>query len=268
MGACPCLSVVFLFEREPRLLTASGCLLELGQELLWLTAGHVIQKLVKVQATCSVQTSRFHDGGAAPVPVVLDGVDFHEVFDDVADYGFMRVRNVFADVLRAAPTFKPLTQESILYFEDIGNIAQSELSQSTGLYVVGYPEEWNSLQPSREGHRLAVRISAQPAYAPFDLPMTWKEGLELGLESVSNEFWRPTYLYSRLPDADQVHGDTRQLSDISGISGAPVILDVAGVPRLVGVQSSWHKSERIAKWVPMTTIRQHGAWAASLEKSR
>ena len=264
MGACPCLTVVYAVEGNLFLAPASGCLVAVEDRLLWLTAGHVIQALTEVRDKWGIQSARFHDGGSQSVPFDLQGASSFSVYDSVADFGVVEVPKAVADLFRAAASFNPFTVDSFLYLEDLDEDLLSGVKDGDGLYAVGFPREWSSLTVKREGDRLALGISCQAAYAPFGAPLTSQEGIELGLSGISSDFWKPTYLYSRLPDADHVDQATRRLNDVSGISGAPVLLDVAGVPRLLGVQSAWIKSERIAKWVPMTTIKHHESWSARI----
>jgi hypothetical protein len=227
----------------------TGFLSEHNNELLWLTAGHVIDNITASfnSPNFSLSVMRWLDGydvpGAESVPVNVAQLRMKSWTSTGLDFGavalpLLEKHNILAN--------KQLT---VMNEEVWKNLKQAA---PEGYYVIGYPRIWNEFTETPvEGNKILRSIKAdiaclpvQPVYPPTD--------------TEQDPFWdNCNAFYGQLlkfPDMTDF-----KIEDIVGMSGGP-ILSIERTPdakfayRLAGIQIKWKPESEIVCAEPIETI--------------
>jgi hypothetical protein len=227
----------------------SGFLVSYKNQLLWLSAGHVIDDLDYVLRSPDVQLGIVYwmdtyidqAGPHDPVPFHYkhDPPRMRSWFSVGYDVGVMALKLLDEKAVLANP--------NILPFEHLHGISRHEHIAPTGNYVVGYPE--GLVEHTRQqGADQVIHHKFAPNLACFPLlPIEPKDSNE------GDGFWRhPEDLYADLlpfPDRPRAVIDS-----IVGMSGGPVIAfregtDGGASVSVLGIQGGWLKSVRAIRSV-------------------
>lgn len=238
--------VAYLVARTPRSAWCSGWLLWLADELLlWMTAAHVIEEILKLRddPTVSDVTARLVDdhpyaNGEKGIPIALHGLPCYSA--DRLDFGAVLIRPGYAAPLLKNPNIRPVKPETW-----IGNAS----AKPEGYYVVGVPAAFGK---SDVCDKRGGVIRGEAGAFLMCLPLELLKPSEYG----KGPFWEhPGHLFGRLIPFTE--GDSPETaSSIQGMSGGMVV----GIKRrpkdglwwhLFGIQSAWLPESRIIRAVPI-----------------
>jgi hypothetical protein len=228
---------------------ATGFLLHHREVLLWVTAGHVVDKIRQVlsDANNDILRMRWLDGcqieGAESVVVHNRDLTTYSAREQGMDFGVVALTGLDRDNLIGGGRVVVMTEQ---IWKNL------HLAQPEGYYIVGYPQEWLEIRRERLDEK-RVRGSARANLACVPL-----ERIEPPPDGQPASFWNdPEAFYGRiLPFADDAAG---QPGSIVGMSGGPVLSierDFGGDLRyrLFGIQSKWLERSRRVRAEPIHTI--------------
>lgn len=227
----------------------TGFLLNRDGELLWLTAGHVIDNISTVlnAKDFSLSVIRWLDGyevpGAEAIPVNVSQLRMKSWTSIGLDFGAI-----------ALPLLEKLNLQANNQVTVMDERIWRNLKHASpeGYYVIGYPRIWNDFKETpTEGNRVLRSLKAnlaclpiQPVHPPADAdndPFWYNEGAFYGK-------------VLRFPDMPAF-----KVEDIAGMSGGP-ILSIERTPeaqfayRLVGIQVKWKPDSEIVCAEPVDKI--------------
>lgn len=235
---------------EPQYYFYTGLLLQHGDILVWITAGHNIDNILDALNTREFKISQmcwldgYEHSAAAAIPVThRTDLVMKSWLSENLDLGAIVLPLLDAEALRS-------NAKNEVFQQRIGDgRVQADLE---GYYVVGYPRVWNDHKKTPEGgNKVRMSIAPQLACLPVE-PMVWQAN-----ESES-EFWStPDDFYGHLikyPDVVDF-----KIEDIKGMSGGPVIglfnsEDGRLGYRWVGIQSQWLPDSAIVRAIPVDKI--------------
>lgn len=259
------LEVHYTMAGRPQYLLYTGVLLGIRDCHFWLTAGHVVDELMKLQESPAVENVRpglvdgYDHAHAATIPVSLR--DLHLLKPTAAvDFGFAFLREGYVAPLLANPGMRPVTP---LIWRG------HESSSPEGYYLVGFPNERTSLvEVSRTSTRMECRGRTQLVCLPLE------RVVPQGNEEPRGFWSHPGGFYGRLLHRTDSSGEP--LSSIEGMSGGPILsiertLQGQLKYRLFGIQATWLPRSGVLRGEPVSTIAalleaifsQHGLGGAT-----
>lgn len=229
----------------------TGFLLRHGEDLLWLTAGHIVEEIESVLASKSFKITKFcwlddyHIPNANAVVVHRKDMLLRSWKDDGLDFGI-----VVPSILDAGNL---LSNQKVEVIEETiwKNLGQAE---PEGYYAIGYPRPWTKHTPKRVSTtKMLHSVEANLAILPL-MEIAQPESLD-DIESWSDEegFYGKILPYTDFPEFE--------VEEVKGMSGGP-ILSVERDPdgriryRLVGIIQSWFRSVSIIRAEPISRIAQ------------
>jgi len=199
--------------------------------LLWVTAGHVIDRLVEMRENQSIRVDRARWAdwrpafeGAESVPVDFTTLIMLSATSEGVDFGVAVIRGLEADAL---------LRNTNLQIMDERIWKSLDAARPDGYYLIGYPDEWNRIIERTTTGGLERGAAADAACIPIQ-PIEYR-----GFDPY-NRFWDiPDLFYGQMvPFVDQPEPI---LQNIVGMSGGPILsleTDVESriIYRLFGVQ--------------------------------
>lgn len=227
----------------------SGFLLDRSDALLWVTAGHVIDKVSAIQESPDFQISVmtwldwYEKPGAEGVRVHDRSLEMTSWKAEDLDLGVVVIGGLDAGNLRANPEVRPVDEQIWK------NLSEARIE---GYYLIGFPQGWTDIRSSPAGEgRTRRSIRADIACLPVEeLPR--KEGHQRGgTEGSSDQFRGRVMPYLDLPEFD--------VQDIAGMSGGPILAvertEIGQIAyRLAGLVSTWRSSDQQIQIVPIHLI--------------
>ena len=228
----------------------TGFLLDYKDVLLWITAGHVIDRINGILSNQNVDTFQIRwvdqcdTPGADSIPIGRTLYCYSATELNI-DFGAIRIQGLEADNIRACDENKPLTE---------GVWMGPDRAHPEGYYVLGYPKEGFE---TREGVDPSGREWGVAEAKLACLPVERVEYEDRHRLRGSAQWWNKTdsFFGQIRPFTDVA---IKQPEDIKWMSGAPVFSverEPGGIRyRLVGIQSSWVKSVRQIRAEPIHGI--------------
>jgi len=218
--------------------TVSGCLLDLGETLFYLTAGHVLKQLnTNIQAGAArIVIARFVDRFGPRVPkeqllpfeyVPRRAIAMYEEEYDV-DFGLIILDDLYRNIFNSSGKL-PITEKDLLE-SDVGPHCDE-------FGVLGVPEEFSTFRDTGRSFARSVTTALIPV-----------EVIHEG--TLSHATGRAPRLQGR------VRNDAK-LKSLKGTSGGPVFGFTRSKPDkyfIVGIQSAWDRSTRTAYICPLQVI--------------
>lgn len=227
----------------------TGFLLYHKENLMWATAGHVIDAIEKIRSDSRAKilrmrwADRYRISGAESIPVHNYGFKTFSASEFGIDFGV-------ADI-------SGLDRENILKNDQLEIMTQQgwknlHLAKPEGYYILGYPQEWIEVE---EKHISDNRILGSLWTNIACLPV---QQIEYPGRHSGKKFWDdPEAFYGRiLPFSDEAGN---QPIDIIGMSGGPLLSIERDKSkqiryRLFGIQRSWDKDTRSIRVEPIQNI--------------
>jgi len=228
----------------------TGFLLYYKQILLWITAGHVIDKTREILSDrkTNVKVMRWLDcsqiPGAESIPVHNRNLQMFSATQNGIDFGAVAITGLDAENMLRNRRVEPITEQ---IWKDI------HLAKPEGYYVIGYPEIWQDhkvelLPDNRVLHSFGATVACLPV----------SRIKYQGSSRANREFWNaPEAFYGQI--LPFVEGPEYQPESIVGMSGGP-LFSVERDPleriryRLFGIQRSWDRDERLIRAEPIHKI--------------
>ena len=227
----------------------SGFLLDRNDNLLWVTAGHVVDRVFAIQESLDFQISVmawldwYEKPGATGVPVHDRSLEMKSWKAEGLDLGVVSIRGLDAGNLRANPKVRPV-EEQIWK-----NLNEASIE---GYYLIGFPEAWTDIRsrPAGEG-KTRRSIRADIACLPVEELPRIEDHEGSGTEGSSDQFRGRIMPYLDLPDFD--------VQDIGGMSGGPILAvertEIGQIAyRIAGLVSTWRSSDQQIQIVPIHLI--------------
>jgi hypothetical protein len=227
----------------------TGFLLDHNDELLWLTAGHVIDNITAAlnSPDFSLSVMQWLDGydvpGAESVPVNVPQLRMKSWTSIGLDFGaialpLLEKHNILAN--------KQLTVMNEIIWKNLKEASPE------GYYVIGYPRIWNDFKETpAEGNKVLRSIKADIACLPLQLVSPPSGSDKDAFWDNRNAFYGQIV---RFPDMTNF-----RIDDIVGMSGGP-ILSIERTPeakfayRLAGIQVGWKPESEIVRAEPIDAI--------------
>lgn len=227
------LQVVANVNGEAKAEVLSGFLVNIQQQVLWFTAGHVVSYIKRLLSYPEIEIleMRWLDlceiEGAESIPVHDRSLDMFEMPVNVMDWGIVRIAG--------------LDRENLLNNERVQFLAPQvwkslHLGKPEGYYVLGWPAQ--DVEVNQKESSVRASMTCIPVIK-----------LEYDQCKGEGEFWSdPDAFYGRImPSA----GDSEVPPiDIKGMSGGPLLSierkpDKGFLYRLYGIQRSWNRQRII-----------------------
>ena len=222
-------------------------MLQVGNLTFWITAGHVLEDVLRLRDEPSVKivSAAWNDGyenkHADGVLFSLDDVPAY--IDPNIDFGAIVIRPGYARPLLANPQVRPMTPNVWLDHEN---------ANPEGYYLVGVPTEWTDYEEVGRTEKERIYSSgARIVCIPVER-IPWASGKE------PKDFWDdPDAFYAKLLDVWK--SPTEKLTSIKGMSGGPIV-SIERTPdselkyRLYGIQSAWLPKSRILRAEPVAKV--------------
>lgn len=227
----------------------TGFLLHYKGNLLWLTAGHVVDNLSQILSSpnFSLSIMRWIDGydvpGAEAIPVNHSNMLMKSWISEGLDFG--------AIVIPLLESQNLLANEKISVMEE--RIWRNlKYASPEGYYVVGFPRVWNDFKETPvKGNQVLRSIKANLACLPA-------QPISPPIDSSSETFWKHSgAFYGKIiqyPDRPNL-----KVEDIAGMSGGPVLSiersedSKIGI-RLAGIQVEWKPDSGIVRAEPIDAV--------------
>ena len=242
------LEVAFCLDGKSEYEVYTGFLLSLGVIHLWVTAGHVINRIGELLKHPEVKIVRaglvdnYSREDAEAIPVSLEDLPVFSAEPHV-DFGVAVLRKGYVDPITANPRFRPLTP--IIWH-------RREEAEPEGYYIAGIPEEWVEVREiGRRGGEVLRKATMGIACVPV-------ERIKRRTGEEPKDFWNhPGAFYGQLLPIHLENGVP--LGSIKGMSGGPVFSIERTKDRqfkyyLFGIQSAWLASERIIRAAPIEHV--------------
>jgi len=236
-------------EGERRYFLFSGFIIKREENLVWVTAGHVIDRLNKIRTDPNFEILQMqwideHDG-SSDVPFHVHHPNFktYSAMEDDIDIGIGLLEGLDALNLEQNENLGIITEQAWK------NLVEAS---PEGYYLIGYPSEWIEESKQRVSRSQIVRsFIMNMACIPIS-PLNWED-----LPYQGGSWKDPDAFYGHIEPFPSEQGE--QPLDISGMSGGP-LLSIERTPsgqlayRLVGVQSSWLENRRLIRAEPILTF--------------
>jgi hypothetical protein len=225
----------------------TGFLLDYKGVLLWITAGHVVDRINAVLSNRNVEISgiRWVDQcdtpGAESIPIGRTLCCYSATGIDI-DFGAIKIQGLEADSIRACEETKPLTEEVWMGLDR---------AHPEGYYMLGYPKEGFEIKEGVDpsGQVWGV-VEAKLAFLPVER-MDYEDRHQL--EGGTNWWDKSSSFFGQI--CSYTDPTVPHPWDIDWMSGAPVLSierEPGGIRyRLVAIQSSWVKSARQIRAEPI-----------------
>ena len=236
-------------EKQVQSAFYTGFLLDAEEQLVWVTAGHIIKVIEEVlsREDITVKEMRWMDdyqvSGAESVLVHDRQLITGHLDADGIDFGFIGLSSLDAANIRQNPDIETMPADCWQGTHDL---------QSEAYFLFGFPGEWCKMERiPLSGGRYANRVNADVSIIPVTKAER-PEGPEVA------EFWNdPGAFYGQLLDFTDTAGG--QPTDIKGMSGGPLVSvdrdrEHGLVCRLLGVQSAWMPDSRVIRVEPMERV--------------
>ena len=236
----------------------TGFLLFHTDSLLWITAGHVIDKIAQVLASPSFRLSimRWVDGYQVPG---AEAVQVHHVpppmkswKSEGIDFGAVRVEGVDAEGLLANTKLRVMHEQGWKNLEN---------SRPEGYFIVGYPAVWTKTSETpAEDNKVLHSIKADFACIPVAPVSPPSDKDKYGtFWSKPHSFFGEIVPYPDLP--------TFEVDQLAGMSGSPLI-SIERTPegmlryRLFGILTEWLPGEGTIRAEPIhDLVAAISSWA-------
>jgi hypothetical protein len=228
----------------------TGFLLYHADNLIWITAGHVVDKVGAVLASRSFRLSimRWVDGYEVPGG---EAVQVHHVPPPMKSWkeqGF----DIGAVKLEGLDAWGLLANQKLRVMHEQG-WKNLENAKPEGYFIVGYPSVWSAFSETPvEGNKVLRSIRTDLACIPVS-PITEPSSPDRfpNFWARTHSFFAQIITYSDLPDFE--------VEELAGMSGSPVISiertsDAQLRYRLVGVLAEWLPGEKIIRAEPMRYV--------------
>lgn len=227
----------------------TGFLLLYKENLMWATAGHIIDDIRKIKSNPNVRIVRMRwlddskISGAESVPVHSSNFRTSSATEFGIDFGFANITGLDRENILKNNRIKIMSEQG---WKNL-HIANPE-----GYYIIGYPKEWVETNEVRlPNNRILGSVLANAACIPV-------AQIEYPGKHPTKEFWNdPGAFYGRmLPYSDE---PGHQPQNIKGMSGGPLI-SIERTPnrefryRLFGIQRSWDENTRSIRVEPIENI--------------
>ena len=205
------LHVRFQIEKKVRHEFFTGFLMYHDEAHLWVSAGHVIQKIRQMLADRRIEklnaalVDHSSPNTADCIPIDIASLPTFEHDPEGCDFGAIGLRMNVAALLRCNPYTRFLTSD-IWKGRDV--------SAPDGMYVVGHPYVWNRFHEERDGGgSLKTNVACLPAVPIEDRGKDANEG--------TTSFWghRDCFYGQLIPF---INTNELLVSDIRGMSGGPI----------------------------------------------
>jgi hypothetical protein len=227
----------------------TGFLLFYRENLMWATAGHIIDEIRKIISNPNVRIIRMRwlddskISGAESVPVHNSNFRTYSTTDFGIDFGVVVITGLDRENILKNNRIEIMTEQG---WKNL------HLANPEGYYIIGYPKEWVETKEERLPNDR--KLGSVLAYAAC-LPV---KRIEYPGKHPTKEFWNDTRaFYGRiLPYSDE---PGHQPENIKGMSGGPLI-SIERTPnrefryRLFGIQRSWDESTRSIRVEPIKNI--------------
>jgi hypothetical protein len=230
----------------------TGWVMSHDRVLLWVTAGHVIDKIAHIRKAGgkvlrSSWLDSYPDRAAGFVPFDLDQLMVHSATEKGLDIGAAGITGLTAENLLANKQLKPVTAQMWMGIES---------AKPEGYYLIGVPEELVSVRRRKvSGSRGECELSADVVV----LPVRHRPDFRAtdGMEPPDD----PCLWWGELlPWTGSASG---QPKSVRGMSGG-LLLSIQRTPDgqgfrsyLFGVQSTWYPEKRIIGAVPIQRLLEH-----------
>jgi hypothetical protein len=227
----------------------SGFLLNRSHCLLWITAGHVVDKLSAILHSPGFDTSVmawldwFERPGAEGVRVHNRNLEMKSWTNEGLDLGVVVIRGLDEGNIRANPDVRPVDERIWK------NIREANIE---GYYLIGFPQAWVELTSTPEGeNKIRRKLKADIACLPvMELPLG-SGNRHAGSVARSDEFIGRILPYIDFPEFD--------VQSTAGMSGGPVLAVERTANgqiayRLAGLLSTWRGSDQQIRIVPIHLI--------------
>jgi hypothetical protein len=227
----------------------TGFLLLHGDELLWITAGHVVEEIDQILESHDFHVSvmKWLDGfdvpGAETVPVHRENLQSKSWKSEGIDVGVALLSPLDARNLLANKELFPIEETIWMKLAE---------ASPEGYYLLGYPRAWNQFEERPAPDKKVLRsITANLACIPV---------IEIipSDDATPESFWsNPTAFFGKIIEYPDV--PSFDVDDLHGMSGGAIV-SVERDPdgriryRLVGVVSKWLRSESIVRAEPIKEL--------------
>jgi len=236
-------------EKQARHAIATGFLLYHREVLLWVTAGHVVDKLDEILSNpnTDVLRMRWLDGceipGAESVVVHNRDLMMFSACEQGMNFGVVAIAGLDETNIVNGGRVLVMTEQ---IWKNL------HLAQPEGYYIVGYPKEWLEVRKERlTDNQVRGSAIANLACVPV-------ERIDPPTAGQPESFWDDSEAFygQILPFADDLTG---QPESIVGMSGGPVLsierdLDGNLRYRLFGIQSKWLPRSRKVRAEPIHKV--------------
>jgi len=229
----------------------TGFLLHYGGQFMWVTAGHVVERLEELydSGRVEVRSSGWFDNHpntlAAKIPSDLKNLRKAQVDSEGMDLGVVWPRPLDLLALTSNPNNQVLTEQ----------VWQGKSSaRPEGYYLVGVPQELHNPTGG------PVDIRGTPKLRNIQVACLPVERVEPQAGNEPRDFWEyPKAFYGRI--LTPIQRDTADLDNIRGMSGGP-IFSIERTPegrllyRLFGIQSRWLPGSRVLRATPIEVLAE------------
>jgi hypothetical protein len=221
----------------------TGLILNYENNLLWATAGHVIDQISNLlfDSRINIWAMRWLDGceipGAESIPVHNRNFDMFSATKFGIDFGVVRIIGLDAENMLRNEHIQLITEQAW---------KNPHLGKPEGYYVVGYPEEWIQYKEKQlSDNQVFNSFRANVACLPV------RQIEYMGGSYPNKEFWSdPEAFYGQLVPFDD--GSQYQPTSVKGMSGGP-LFSIERDPsdriryRFIGIQRSEDKENRFIR---------------------
>ena len=227
----------------------TGFLLLYKENLMWATAGHIIDEIREIKSNPNVRIVRMRwlddskISGAESVPVHSSNFRTYSATEFGIDFGVADITGLDRENILKNNRIEIMTEQG---WKNL------HLANPEGYYIIGYPKEWVETNEVRlPNNRILGSVLANAACIPV-------EQIEYPGKHPTKEFWNdPRAFYGgMLPYSDE---PGHQPENIKGMSGGPLI-SIERTPnrefryRLFGIQRSWDENTRSIRVEPIENI--------------
>ena len=227
------LGVAYESMGELRQVVYSGFVIQEGAFWFWITAGHCLHQINELRTTegVHVHSYRLHEAlksrPSESIPIEYDSVTRFLSEGLSPDIGSLLLPNYVVDLLRANTDMEPFSG---------AHLRSIHGERCAQYFVLGYPAEIRKEEILVEPNNIRMKFRSPTVMLSTSLDLAYDQ------EAEPTDFWgREDCLYGQVDL--QTSDSGVELTDISGMSGGPVIgFDlVGGAPKywICGLQSMW-----------------------------
>ena len=219
----------------------TGFLLRVEAIHFWITAGHVVDAIARLDVRSARWVDGYGFGVADSIPVDFPSLPQFSLDREGIDVGIVELPENTADLLKANPQ---------ITFLDRRGWYRNDNANPFGYYLVGVPDEHH--------HKAIVGPNHGMMYADIKYPIATLPVERLDPETNNDELCASKEaLYGRVLEVE-VPG-LGNVRSICGMSGGPILsLEDASQGhfkyRLFAIQSAWRKESRILRATPIEVL--------------